>query len=290
MTRQDIARTALRASIETRRNAKVPLDEPICIYDFVETLGVEVRFVGGASFAGMYAKGLDVVFVPSERPSGRRAFTCAHELAHWRFGHGARVETLDFDREDCEVPEEILANQFAAYLLMPSRAITALFQRRGIRPQNASPLDIYSIACQLGVGYETLVKHLRWSENLLDHARMLDLQRLPPKEIRRNVLGSASAGHMVFADTHWRKVAIDLEVGDFAVVPHNVRLNGTSARVVRTCAHGEVVEAIRPGLTQAIGEHDWAHMIRVSRKQFVGRGAFRHLEETDENDDSASHH
>ena len=60
-----------------------------------------------------------------------------------------------------------------------------------------SPLDIYSIACQLGVGYDTLVRHLKWSENLLDHARMLDLQRIPPKEIRRNVLGAATAGHMV---------------------------------------------------------------------------------------------
>ena len=149
-----------------------------------------------------------------------------------------------------------------------------------------SPLDIYSIACQLGVGYDTLVRHLKWSENLLDHARMLDLQRIPPKEIRRNVLGAATAGHMVFADAHWRRVAIDLEVGDFAVIPHHIRLNGASARIVRTCAHGEVVG---PGLTQAIGESDWAHMIRVSRKQFVGRGAFRHLEETNENDDSSPH-
>lgn len=288
MTRQDIARTALRASIETRRKAKTALEDPICIYDFVESLGVEVRFVGGASFAGMYAKGLDVVFVPSERPAGRRAFTCAHELAHWRFDHGARVEVLDFDREDCDVPEEILANQFAAFLLMPSRAIAAVFQRRRIRPQNASPLDIYATACQLGVGYGTLVKHLRWSESLLTHAGMLDLLRISPKEIRQKLLGTPTAGHMVVADAHWQKVAIDLEVGDIAVIPHNVRLLGTSARIVRTCTHGDVVEAIRPGLTQAIGESDWAHMIRVSRKQFVGRGAFRHLEEENEDDNSTT--
>ena len=81
MTRQEIARTALRAAIELRRKAKVPLEDPICVYDFAETLEVEVRFVGGSSFAGMFAKGMNAVFVPSERPAGRRAFTCAHELA-----------------------------------------------------------------------------------------------------------------------------------------------------------------------------------------------------------------
>lgn len=281
MTRQEIARTALRASIEARRKVKLSLEAPICIYDFAESLGVEVRFVGGSSFAGMFAKGHDAVFVPAERPAGRRAFTCAHELAHWRFQHGVRVEALDFDREDCEVPEEILANQFAAYLLMPSRAIASAFQKRGIQPKNASSLDIYAVACQFGVGYETLLRHLRWSESLIDHARMMDLLKIPPKAIRRDALGEHTSGHLVFCDAHWEIVPIDLEVGDFSIVPKGVSLNGKSAKVVRNCPFGDVVEAIQPGLTQAIGDSDWAHMIRVSRKQFVGRSAFRHLEEED---------
>jgi Zn-dependent peptidase ImmA (M78 family) len=276
--------------MEARRKAQVPLESPICIYDFVEALGVEVRFVGGASFAGMYAKGHDVVFVPAERPAGRRAFTCAHELAHWRFGHGARVESLDFDREDCEIPEEILANQFAAYLLMPSRAIALAFKKRGILPKHASSLDIYAVACQLGVGYETLVKHLRWSESLIDHARMHDLQKIPPRKIRREVLGTHISGHLVVSDENWSTVPIDLEVGDYAIVPNDVSLNGKSAKIVQKCQFGEVVEAIQPGITQAVGAPDWAHMIRVSRKQFTGRGAFRHLEEEDENDNSTSNY
>lgn len=290
MTRQDIARIALRSSIEARRKANASLADPICIYDFVEKLGVEARFVGGASFAGMSAKGFDVVFVPAERPAGRRAFTCAHELAHWWFGHGVRVEHLDFDREDCVIPEEMLANQFAAFLLMPNRAIKAVFERRGYRPQTATALEIYAIACQFGVGYGTLVKHLHWSQNLISRVQMQELQRISPKEIRHELLGLTAPGHLVFADHRWTNVAIDLEVGDHALLPQSVQLVGASARIVGSCARGAIVQAVRPGITQAIGDQDWAHMIRVSRKMFVGRGAFRHLEDEDEDNDSASHH
>lgn len=289
MTRQDIARIALRASIEARRKANVPLDKPICVYDFAEMLGVEVRFVGGASFAGMSAKGYDVVFVPAERPSGRRAFTCAHELAHWWFGHGVRVEHLDFEREDCVIPEEMLANQFAAFLLMPGRALKAAFDGRGCRPPAASVAQVYAVACQFGVGYGTLVKHLYWSQNAISRQRMEEMQNIPPKEIRAELLGSPTSGHLVFADHHWANVAIDLEVGDHAIVPNPIRLAGTSVRHVSECARGVIVKATCPGITQAIGPGNWAQMIRVSRKMFVGRGAFRHLEDEDEENDSTPH-
>jgi len=281
MMRQELARTALRAAIEMRRRAKIPLEDPICVYDFAEVLGIEVRFVGGSSFAGMFAKGMDAVFVPSERPAGRRAFTCAHELAHWRFDHGERVETLDFDRDDRDVPEEILANLFAAYLLMPTRALKALSDARGLRLRSLTALDAYRLSCQFGVGYATLLKHLRWSERLIDHTQMEELQLTTPKDIRLELLGHDTPGHLVVADAQWRKVAIDLEVGDHALLPHGVVVNGSSARFIRECQHGIVIQAICPGISQAVGGGDWANMVRVSRKQYVGRGTFRHLEDDD---------
>lgn len=286
MTRQEIARTALRAAIELRRRAKVSLEDPICVYDFAGTLDVEVRFVGGSSFAGMFAKGMDAVFVPSERPPGRRAFTCAHELAHWRFDHGERVETLDFDRDDRDVPEEILANHFAGFLLMPNRALTAEADARGIDFRSLTTHEAYRLASQLGVGYDTLIKHLCWSERLIDQGRMDQLQLRTPKDLRRELLGQDARGHLVFADKQWRKVAIDLEVGDHAIVPHGASLNGNSARIVRECQHGMVIEAIRPGISQASEGDNWAHMVRVSRKQFVGRAAFRHLEDDDDDNET----
>jgi hypothetical protein len=263
--------------------ARIPLEDPICVYDFAEKLGVEVRFVGGSSFAGIFAKGMDVVFVPSERPAGRRAFTCAHELAHWRFGHGERVEKLDFDRNDRDVPEEILANFFAGYVLMPARALHSLAAARSMDFGTLTAINAYRLASQLGVGYGTLIKHLRWSERLIDQVQMEQLELRTPKDIRRELLGHDTSGHLVVADRQWARVAIDLEVGDHAIVPHGVDLTGNSARIVRECSHGSVIEALRPGISQAIGAGDWASMVRVSRRQYVGRGTFRHLED-DEND------
>jgi Zn-dependent peptidase ImmA (M78 family) len=284
MSREQLARVALRSALELRRKAGVSRDAPICIYDLAESLGVEVWFVGGASFAGMYPKGYERVFVPSERPPGRRSFTCAHELAHWLFDHGSRVEEMDFDRDDHEVLEELLANTFASYLLMPRHAVADAFERRGVEPAAADPIDIYSVACQLGVGYETLLKQLRWSLNSLSSSRLTDLSAIPPKEIRRAVLGMATSGTLIMAGSAWRTVPIDLEVGDFAVLPYSIRLSGSSAGVVADCLYGTVVEAFRPGLTQAIidDRDGFAAMIRVSRRQFTGRGAYRHLEDPDE--------
>jgi hypothetical protein len=286
MTRQELARVALRSAFEARQKADTPLNDPICIFDFVEKLGARVWFVGGASFAGIYAKGHRQVFVPAERPAGRKAYTCAHEFAHWWFKHGTRVEELDFDRSDNEVPEEILANLFAAFLLMPRHAVLDTFKRRKLEPRDADPLDFYTVACQLGVGYETLIKHMRWSLDLIGNARMRDLQSLPPKEIRRAVLGYASSGHLVLTDSQWTKVAIDLEVGDLAVVPRGVILKGQSAKVVGECFYGRIVEGIQPGLTQALVDGgEWAAMVRVCRKQFTGIGTYRHLEESNDETD-----
>ncbi len=282
--RENLARIALRTALETRTKAQKNWTDPICIYDVVESLGTEVWFVGGSSFSGMYARGYDRLFIPSERPIGRKAFTCAHEFAHLLFGHGSRVEELDFDRSDHDVPEEVLANIFAAYLLMPRQAVFETFERLGCEPKAASPTDVYAAASQLCVGYETLIKHMRWSLKMISHPRMLELLSISPKEVKASLLGNTSSLHLVLVTQSWHKIAIDLEVGDFAILPKNSHLNGCSSKICGECAQGTIVEAVRPGLTQAIETNGpWSAMIRVSRRQFTGRGAYRHLEDPDEN-------
>src|SRR5260370_13048901 len=274
MTRVKLARIGLRGAVEVRRRASISRDVPVCVYDLAESLGVEVWFIGGSSFAGMYPKDYGRLFVPSERPAGRKAFTCAHELAHWYFGHGSRVEEMEFDRSDQNIPEEVLANTFASYLLMPRYAVATAFARRNVEPQTADAIDAYSVACQLGVGYATLLKQMRWSLNFISLARLTDLLAIPPKEIRRAVLGVSTAGHMVLAGKEWRTVAIDIEGGDFAVLPNRARLNGQQAKIAGECLYGTVIQGACTGLTQAMlaPEDGWSAMIRVSRKQYTGRG------------------
>ena len=90
-----MAQGAFAAALRTRKNAGYKLDEAICVYDLAETLGIEVRFADIPSMEGMlYCNPDPAIIVSSLRPSGRRAFTCAHELGHFQAGDGTTVDEL----------------------------------------------------------------------------------------------------------------------------------------------------------------------------------------------------
>ena len=164
----ELGRKALRAALEIRKRTGKTNSEPICIFDVAESLGVEVKFFHANSFEGMYVRTSQTILVPSLRPRGRQAFTCAHELGHWHFKHGTRVEEVDFlELQHNQKPNELLVNLFAAYLLMPSWAVKTAFINRGYGPDTCTALQFYTIAGQLGVGYSALVTHLRSSLKLI---------------------------------------------------------------------------------------------------------------------------
>lgn len=283
-TRTELARTGMRSALNARQKGGIISTHPVAIYDLVEKLGVEAWFVGGTSFSGMFVKGLNRVFIPSERPAGRKAFTCAHEFGHWNFGHGSRVESLDFDKADHEIPEEYLSNIFAANLLMPRRVVIEEFKRRGVIPSKAGCLTIYSVACQLTVGYESLLQHMCRSLRLISITKMKELLKVRPKDIRTEVLGYSTPNHLVLADQFWHVIPIDLEVGDYATIPRGARFNSNALITKEETDTSSVIEAKKEGIIQVIapGKNGWSVMVRVSRKKFVGRGKFRHLEDPDE--------
>ena len=281
---QQLARRALRGAIEVRSKAAVALTAPICIYDLVgKALKVEIRFHGGASFGGMYARETQTILVPSERPAGRRAFTCAHELGHWYFNHGTRLEDLkEQEKGGSDDPEEILANQFAANLLMPKWAIDQLFKEEAVNLNAVTELQLYAASCQLGVGYETLVRHLRFGLGLISPATTDRLLQTSPKNIRQTYLGEPFANHLVVVSKAWSQVPIDLEVGDGAYLNFLATTEGTLL-VPQEHKTGSLFVATKPGITKVQAKSDsWASFVRISRKGYTGRSAFRHLEDSDE--------
>jgi Zn-dependent peptidase ImmA (M78 family) len=283
---RNIAREALRVALRVRRHAGINKALPICIYDLAERLGVEVKFVGGSSFGGMYEKTRQTILVPALRPPGRQAFTAAHELAHWAFEHGTRVDRIeDFESLTSVEPEERAANLFAGYLLMPLWAIEDAFFRRKWEPERSTPLQIYAIACQFGVGYRTLIQHLRWSLNMLSSDRAEELLRTSPKLLRQSLVGASAVRHLIVAGPGWiSNVPIDLAVGDVAIVPRGVHVDGSCARVTARHDLGELIEAVSPGIGRAATEDDsWATFLRVARKEFTGRSIYRYMEDPDVN-------
>src|SRR6185295_2542645 len=113
------------------RRSGIARSKPVCVYDLAERLSIEVRFQGGNSFGGMYAKPSKTILVPALRPAGRQAFTCAHEMAHWFYGHGSQIDLIeDVAPGPSNTPEERLANIYAGFLLMPPWAVEEMFSKR----------------------------------------------------------------------------------------------------------------------------------------------------------------
>src|SRR5690606_23634540 len=122
-----------------------------------------------------------------------RAFSCAHELGHHVFGHGSSIDDMigsytDRKRVSFE-PAEFLADTFAGFLLMPTLGIRNAFARRGWQASQATPEQIFVVACAFGVGYETLIAHMTFSLGMINRERATILSRASPKSIRQRILG-----------------------------------------------------------------------------------------------------
>lgn len=281
-----MARTALRAALDVRRKGAVSREAPVNIFDMSEKLGIEVKFAGSNSFGGMWVKQSKTILVPSLRPAGRQSFTCAHELGHWHFDHGTKVDLLD-DQEisASNEDEEILVNAFAGFILMPPWAIERAFRRRGWNLQTCNPIHAFSISCQMGVSYEALITHLCNSLRLITRSHADALFSVSPKEIREEMLHGARVARLVIVDCNWESVPIDLQVGEMALVAIDITLSGNSVKIVDKLPRGVVIEAITPGIGRLQADSlEWATFVRVCRKDFEGRSCYRHMEDPQPDD------
>ena len=281
-----LTRRAIRTALRIRREAGFTLEDPICIYDCAKRLGVEVRFVSAPSLEGMYASsGSGVIIVSSLRPSGRQAYTCAHELGHHVFGHGSKWdEYLDESGSNRpEHPDEWLAERFASYILMPKQAVLRSFVVRGWIPSACTFEQAFLIAGELGVGYSTLISQMQWSLGLLDDIVADRLRRESLGAIRRRLVGHECREHLVVVDIDWFCRPNDIKIGDEVLLPQGTTITGNAVRVEGNSSLGVLVQGHRPGIAQASQPNQiWARFIRVSRREYVGRAAFRHLEDPDD--------
>lgn len=281
-------RLALRAAATAhriRQKQQIAPDQPCCVFDLAETLGIEVRFADLPSAEGIYSPTKPVIIVSSLRPAGRQAFTCAHEMGHHAYGHGEQFDELVEDRAKRRGhdPKEFEADCFASALLMPKTAVLKALAARGWNPKTISPEQLYVLASWLGVGYATLVGNMDWGMNLLGKERARALAKVKLPDIRRAVLGYDCNNHLIVVDRDWTGRPVDGQVGDVIQLPGGSVLEGTVAETLHADANQRVVRANAPGLGRVlIHGSSWAHYLRVSRKQFSGLARFRHLEEVDD--------
>ena len=287
MTRRDIVLRASNKALEVRRLAKIGLWDAFCVYDLADLMGVEVRFVDIPSMEGMYFKGQEpTIFISSLRPQGRQVFTCAHELGHHVYQHGGRIDEivnhpLIENRRD---PEEYLADRFASFLLMPKSSVSRAFYSRGWKDiDNCSPVQIFTVAGWFGVGYETLIYHMELSLNILSKRPAEKLLRVTPKQLKTQIVGSEISENLIIVDTFWTARAIDIQVGDIVLLPNGTSLEGRCVSLLTNEEKGIFFYGLQPGIGRFENKDaNWSIFIRVSRKGYVGRNIFRHLEEPDD--------
>jgi Zn-dependent peptidase ImmA (M78 family) len=282
MTTAQLAERSLRSSIYVRKSTGIPLDTPVNPIDLALNLGVAVRYVD-VSMEGMYVGGLrPAIVLSSLRPIGRRAFTCAHELAHHHYGDGSTIDELKEATSSGKFsPSEFLADTFAAFLLLPPPGLRKAFARRGLEPSNATPLSTVSIAHEFGVGFETLLTQMS-SQRMLSAERVADLERAGIQAARRAVLGTRDSGPFAIIDRHCLAATVDLEVGTVISLPSDVQVQSRLLRLGEG-PEGILYRACSAGIERIVAaERDWSAFVRISRRGYVGLAAYRHLEDDDE--------
>jgi hypothetical protein len=278
-----LAREAIAKALQTRRTAGYAVWDPICVYDLAEKIGVEVRFVDIPSMEGIFYGGENpTIIISSLRPPGRQAFTGAHELGHHVFGHGTQYDELVEQRSEARRfdPNEFQADSFAGALLMPKVTVDRGFALRGWDPATCSPEAFYTVATWLGVGYTTLVHHMQYAMQVIKPQRADELLRQSLIVTRSNLLGKECREHLVVADHHWAGRAVDIQVSDHVLLPPRARIEGKCAAVCEENKTNAVAQGITPGIGRVVVDGlGWSTFIRVTRKQYSGRGKYRFEEE-----------
>ncbi len=282
MNRRTLILDGAQAATDVREQLGLDQIEPVDPYAIAEALGIRVRFLP-VSMEGFYQKGTPPrIMLSALRPIARKCFTCAHEVGHHWFGHGSTIDELKADdRQDSEIPEEILANAFAGFLLMPSIAMRRAFNSRGWKPATANPLQVLTIASEFGVGYETLLTHLSVTLGDMPRNSRIELGKWTPQRIRKRVLGDDDADGLVLLDARQQSASVDLDEGCALAVPRGATINGGVLTPRQTIEGHDVYNAVGRGRATVITP-DWRIEVRVAPVHFTGPANYRFMEDPDE--------
>jgi Zn-dependent peptidase ImmA (M78 family) len=259
---------------------------PVCPFDIAQKLGLDVRFVNDIkSMEGVYLHP-HAILLSSLRPVGRQSFTLAHEVGHHVFGHvGGHVFLNAEDKTDEQAtskytPEEILADSFAAYLLMPKMAVMNAIKQRSIDIQNCCPEEIYEMAWFFGVGYETLIRHMQ-ATKILQPEVAAQLRKTAPKKIRTQLLGETIKEDLIPVNHWWKEDhPVNCQVGDLILLPPHITVSEDEKHItlLESSQERTLVKAQSVGCGRISDENsDWALYVRVQQREYKGRACYRFL-------------
>jgi Zn-dependent peptidase ImmA (M78 family) len=273
-------RKLVKNALKIRYQNGIPLNNSFCVIDLVDKLGLEVKFVSISSMEGAFLKESKTILLSTLRPEGRIRFTCAHELGHFIFNHGDHFDELVEEVHSGKSRyEESLADMFASFLLMPETTVRNGFVSRGWDINKPSYTEIYTIANYLGVGYSTLLKHMRYGLNMLNTDEYDMLIKKQPKDIKSELCGRNIITNLLVIDKFWKGRPADMQVGDYLIIDGIVSIEGDCVELINEKTKSIVV-AQKSGICRLMSDNfEMPIVIRVRKKEYTGRAIFRHLEE-----------
>ncbi len=283
--RRDLTLRATAQAERVRIKNKIERTAAIDPIIIAEGQKCEVWLASLTSLEGVYSSNPGpAIILGSQRPAGRRAFTCAHELGHHEFKHGACIDELDVERfAKRKNPEEFLADMFAASLLMSKGSVRRAIKERKIRSELIKPIDVFQLSSYFGVGYSTLVEHMTWTLQIINSQQRKKLLRTQPKELK-TLFGGAPQSEVILVDEFWRGRSVDLEIGDILIMQRDAIVEASSQLISQGTNNGQqTFQAVSRGITRAFSDNiDWAVNIRVAPKHFEGLARYRFLDDPEE--------
>jgi hypothetical protein len=265
-----------RKALQTRLSFGYPLDSPCDVYELVSREGLGLKFSNTSTLAGMFLNdGVSgEIVVSALRPSGYQRFTAAHELGHFVFGHGARVDG-EIEAKTGDSEEEAIADAFARHVLMPQRAVAKGLAMVGANSANCSSTQAFSVASWLGVGYTTLIQQMRWTLSMITSLQFHELNSKQPQQIKRNLVPTVQwSGRRELwpLAPWWQGTRVHLQIGDVVT-----GLPTMSSPLFDFCDGYAIAKSC--GQTQVdLGGANVVHL-SIARADFVGLYKFRYLEE-----------
>ncbi|HWC49893.1 MAG TPA: ImmA/IrrE family metallo-endopeptidase [Solirubrobacterales bacterium] len=151
---------------EAHEDMAVDTAREIDVFAAIESLGLDLLFrplVGAAGlYIGPHAERPGGVLINSRHRRARQRYTGGHELGHHLMGHSPSLEPEDRSTgalSEQLPPEEMLAEAFAAWFLMPPELVDKVMDDLALR-RPRGPADVYALALRLGTSFEATALHL----------------------------------------------------------------------------------------------------------------------------------
>jgi Zn-dependent peptidase ImmA (M78 family) len=184
---------ALFAASQAHDELEIETTRQIDVFSAIASLGLDLIFRPLHGASGLFFPGPtraeSGVLVTSNHRLARQRFTAAHELGHFWLEHVPRLdlntEVLARDAMSELSPDEMVAEAFAAWFLMPPELVDAALGELGVESVGG-PEDVYGLSLRMGTSYSATAYHLP-NLRLIDYETANRWAKEPPKRVKASL-------------------------------------------------------------------------------------------------------